>query len=154
MTVLLTSSLLCIAVGLIMVFFHHRKSQSSPEDKAKKNDRFAADMLSALKEFYPDTPFVYDPRSDMIEAAAGYDGPHDYKFFLGNLRNRVLEMGQEARQQYIRETMVILGIMRISSVINGMLVVIVNAMCSHAKISSYLFSHALLNAFAPNGVQS
>jgi hypothetical protein len=103
MSLLLIGSFLCIAIGLGIAFFSQRKSQNSPPTPTSKKDNFAAEMLSELQGLFPDAGFAYDARSDMIEPPEGYSGEHDYKIFLGNLRNRAQDMGREERHQFIRE---------------------------------------------------
>lgn len=103
MTPLLIFSFLCVAIGVGMIFWHQSKIQTDPSKTGGDEDKFPNEMLSALKEYYPDVPFRYNASQDMIEPPDSYDGEHQYKFFLGNLRNRARDMGTQDRQNYIRQ---------------------------------------------------
>ncbi len=102
-TILLIVSFTCIAVGLFMLFWHNRSESRAISPHETSTDDFASDMLTALSEYYPDVPFNYDSKTDMITPSDHYEGDHQFRFFLGNLRNRTLDMGTEDRTAFIRE---------------------------------------------------
>jgi hypothetical protein len=92
-----------VIIGLVLIYVLTRKTpQNLPASSA--GDAFAKEVKAVLQDVYPNTAFIYDEANDTyapISMNEDDEAPF-LNIFLGNLRNRTLELGQADRDAYIR----------------------------------------------------
>ncbi len=96
-------SAILLIIGLALIYLLTRKTpQSQPVSSA--GDAFAKEVKAVLHDVYPNTAFIYDEANDTYSPVSMNEDDEApfLNIFLGNLRNRTLELGQADRDAYIR----------------------------------------------------
>lgn len=90
--------------GLALIYALNKKAPQNASEQPR-DDTFLHEMLAVLQDVYPDSDFSYDRASDTISpiASENKDNAPFLDLFLGNLRNRTLELGKADRKDFLRK---------------------------------------------------
>jgi len=99
--------ILLVLSGIALFFLRSRNTEPSEIIDSSDQDKFSLEFLTILSEIYPDVGYQYDAKSDTISRVDSISDERGYTFYLGNLRNRALEMGGKERKTYLRDTILV-----------------------------------------------